>query len=54
LDLAGRSKLYRSLQGALRSDIQLGSVSKHHPDAMLSIAKFQFYQPREIDLTNFF
>ena len=52
LDRAGRRKLYRSGQGALRSDLQLGSVSKHHPDAMTLIAKFQFYQSLEIDLTN--
>jgi hypothetical protein len=54
LDRAGRRKLYRSGQGALRSDLQLGSVSKHHPDAMTSIAKFQFDQSREIDLAIFF
>jgi hypothetical protein len=57
LDRAGsgrRRKLYRSWQGALRSDLQLGLVSKHHPDAMTSIAKFQFDQSREIDLTIFF
>jgi hypothetical protein len=53
LDRAGRHKLYRRGHGACRSDLQLGSVSKHHPDAMTSIARFHFNQSREINLTIF-
>jgi hypothetical protein len=57
LDRAVRHNFYRSWTGnawqslgAFWSDIELGSVQQHHPDAIPSITRLQFAQLKKIVL----